>query len=64
VKSPKKLLPPNEVSDWIDRAAMFALQGILSSDVEGVISAKNAAKAAYNHAEALWQERNTRKDDQ
>ena len=57
MKYERKLLDKNKRSDWIDQAAMAALQGILASDIELNMGPGQAAKSAYNYAEALWLER-------
>lgn len=60
--TPKRLLSKPEISDWIDRAAVHIMQGLLASDTTGVFTMENAAKLAYEGARALWAERNKMED--
>lgn len=53
-----KLLTKDQVSEWIDRAAMAAMQGLLASDTEDTLASERAGELAYLYAEALWARRN------
>jgi len=55
----KKLLNKDQVSDWIDTAAVAAMQGILASDPDGQLFPDKVAVLAYKYACALWDERNS-----